>query len=304
MVLDSFLVMLKVQVALVIYLSIGIFVRKKGIVSAQSRKDFIDFVMMVTMPCMVFNSFDQDFGISQLRLASDILAISLSACVFSILLGKIIYNRYPHSKKSIMQYGTLISNSVFAGMPIVESAYGSLGLFYASIFIIPSRIFMWSAGISLFTTSDLKTKLKQVLLNPPMIAVFLGIARMLFAIKIPQSVNSAIVNIGNCTTAMSMIIIGMVLADIPVKSIFEKGVFYLSGVRLLVIPVVLLIALRILHIDHTITSVAVIILAMPVGTTATMLAKIYGGDYEFASKCVLVSTVLSFLTLPLVTLFT
>ena len=100
-------------------------------------------------------------------------------------------------------------------VPQVQGAYGLLGLFYGSIFLIPLRIFMWSAGISLFVETDWKTKMKNALTNPGMIAVFLGLPRMLLQIPLPAAMDTVIQTVGDCTTPLSMIVIGMVVADFP-----------------------------------------------------------------------------------------
>ena len=103
--------------------------------------------------------------------------IAQHVCFGSMLLGKLLYRRYPYEKSSILRYGTLITNASFAGMTIISGAYGQKALFYASVFIIPNRIFMWSAGISLFTQADLKTRIKNVVLSPGIIAIALGVLR-------------------------------------------------------------------------------------------------------------------------------
>ena len=76
----------------------------------------------------------------------------------------------------------------------------------------------------------------------------------------------------------------------------------MSFVRLIGIPLVTLVILKLLHVDSMTTAVAVTLLAMPVGSTASLLAKKYGSDYEFGSQVVFVTTILSLVTVPLITL--
>lgn len=295
--------MVKIQAVLLIYLLVGAYVRKKNIISDQSQQSFIDFLIRIALPCMIFESFHQELSAKELLSASLILAVSFGISVMSLLLGKVLYRRYPSNRKSILQYGTLISNSGFAGLPLVDSAYGSLGLFYASVFVIPNRIFMWSAGISLFTEADVKTRLKNIFLNPGIIAVFLGLFRMLTQFHLPTFVDTAVKSIGNCTASMSMIVVGTILADIPIKNVLDKDAIFLSFIRLIFLPAMTLIVLKFAQFETIPTAVGVILTAMPVGTTTALLGKKYNADAEFASKCVLSSTVLSLLTVPILTLF-
>ena len=139
--------------------------------------------------------------------------IALAMAMVALLLGKVLYNRFPYEEKSILQYGTLVSNSGFAGLPVVSGAYGDEGLFLGSLFIIPTRILMWSAGISLFTQADSKDAFKKVMTNPGIIAVELGLVRMLLQIPLPHFVDTAVDNLGACTSPLAMALVGAILAD-------------------------------------------------------------------------------------------
>ncbi|WP_069998654.1 AEC family transporter [Cellulosilyticum sp. I15G10I2] len=301
--MQNFYSMVNIQAILFIYLLVGVYANKRKIINSKTRQSYIDFIIQIALPCMIFNSFNQDISIEQLKYASIILVVSFLICLFSMLLGKVLYRKYPFEKRSILQYGAIISNAGFAGLPLVAAAYGELALFYASVFVIPNRIFLWSAGISLFTEADRKTKIKSALLNPGMIAVGLGLIKMLLGIQLHPSVVSVIKNIGDCTGPLSMIIVGTILAEISIKNVFEKGVFNLTFIRLILIPVVVMVSMKLLQMDPTAIKVAVVLTAMPVGTTTALLAQKYGADYTFGSKCVFVSTVLSMITVPILTIF-
>lgn len=252
---------------------------------------------------MVFDSFNQTFSAEKGKIIILALSVAFVVCMISFLLGKVIYNRCPASERCIMQYGTLVSNAGFAGLPLISSAYGAEALFIASIYIIPTRIFMWSAGISLFTDAPFKTKFKNVMLNPGIIAVELGLVRMLLNIELPSVINTAIKNIGGCTSAMSMIIVGAILAEVDIKTVISKNVLYLVFIRQLLLPFLVLVAMKTLGMDYLLTCVAVILTGMPVGSTTAILAQKYGADYKFGSKCVFMSTVLSLITVPILALF-
>ena len=301
--MQNFYSMINIQAILFIYLLVGVYANKRNIINNKNRQSYIDFIIQIALPCMIFNSFNQDISVEQLKYASIILLVSFLICLFSMLLGKLVYRKYPFEKRSILQYGAIISNAGFAGLPLVAAAYGETALFYASVFVIPNRIFLWSAGISLFTEADMKTKVKNALFNPGMIAVGLGLIKMLLGIQLHPSALSVIKNIGDCTGPLSMIIIGTILAQISVKNAFEKGVLNLTFVRLIFIPVVVMVLMKLLKMDPVAIKVAVILTAMPVGTTTALLAQKYGADYTFGSKCVFVSTVLSMITVPIIAIF-
>jgi predicted permease len=111
--------------------------------------------------------------------------------------------------------------------------------------------------------------------------------------------NEAIANIGNTVSPISMIVVGAILADVNIKTIFEKSVFYIAGVRLLLLPLLTIGIISVFNLDPTISGVALVLTAMPVGTTTALLAAKYNADVDFASKCVFVTTMLSLITVPL-----
>jgi predicted permease len=231
-----------------------------------------------------------------------VIIIAFGIAISALLLGKILYRNYPPDKKSIMQYGTIVNNAGFAGLPLAGEIFGDIGLFYASFFLIPNRIFMWTAGISLFEKTDPKTKWKNILLNPNIIAVELGLLRCLLPIKLPYFLDYSIDKIGATVSPLSMIIVGAILADVDIKSIFDKTVFFVAGVRLILLPLLTIGIVSLLHLDTTISGVALVLTAMPVGTTTALLAAKYHADVAFASKCVFITTLASLITVPILML--
>lgn len=301
--MDSFFKMVDVQTVLFIYMAVGFGCRKAGIFNDVARDKLTDFVVFVTLPCMIFESFNMAFSLESLKQGALALLIAVGMSCVALLLGKVLYNRFPYEEKSILQYGTLVSNSGFAGLPVVSGAYGDEGLFLGSLFIIPTRILMWSAGISLFTRADAKQAVKKVLLNPGIIAVEVGLVRMLFQIPLPHFVDTAVDNLGGCTSPMAMALVGAILVDVPLKTVFDLKSFYLVAVRQFLLLGICLAALRLLHVDPLTIGVSVVITGMPIGSTTAILAQKYVADAKFASKCVFISTLTSLVTVPILTLF-
>lgn len=294
--------MLEAQLILLAYMAVGIYCMKRGFIDANTKKKLVDLILQITLPCMIFNSFNKPLTPEILIQTAMILLVAFCISILSYLLGKMIYRRYPLEKRSILQYCTLVNNSGFLGMPMVASVYGSDGLFAASIFIIPNRIFMWTAGLSVFTTADFKTKCRNILLNPCIITVFLGLARRLSGFPVPVFLDKAIENIGGVTSPLSMMVIGTMLVGLPWKRLLEPSIFYLAFVRLLALPVAALALLNLLHVDPILTGVSLILTGMPAGSTSALLAAKYGADEDYASRCIVTTTLLSLATIPLLML--
>ena len=301
--MDSFTRMLNAQLILLLYMAVGIFCIKKQLIDQHTKKKLIDIILKITLPCMIFESFNQDLTPEILKQVLAIFLVALFLSILAYFLGKILYNRYPPEKKSILQYCTLVNNSGFLGMPMVSAVYGAEGLFAASIFIIPARIFMWTAGLAVFTVSDFRTKCKNIFLNPCIIAVFLGLFRRMTGLWIPGFLDTGINNIGAITSPLSMMVIGTMMVGVPWKKLLEPSIFYLSFVRLIALPAIALIILHLIYMDSTLIGVAAIITGMPAGSTSALLASKYGADEDYASRCIITTTILSLVTVPLLILF-
>ena len=141
------------------------------------------------------------------------------------------------------------------------------------------------------------------MLNPGIIAVEVGLIRMILQIPLPHFVDSAVDNLGACTSPLAMALVGAILADVPLKTVFDPKSFYLVAVRQFLLPGICLVALRLLGMDPLTIGVSVVITGMPIGSTTAILAQKYGADAKFASKCVFISTLTSLVTVPILTLF-
>ena len=303
--MDSFSRMISTQAIMVVYMIVGYYCSRKAIIDKNTQTKLTDFVLRITLPCMVFQSFDVRLTGEVLLGASLALGVAFLMCFLGWLAGKFLYNRYPYEKKSILQYGTLVNNSGFLGLPIVNSVLGDEAMLLATIFIIPNRIFMWTAGISIFThDGDKRGAMKKVILNPCMIAVYLGLIRSFTGFMLPDFLDSALSSLGNATTPLSMVLIGSMMTALRPGDLMDWSVVYLGIVRLLALPLMCLAVMRVMGAEEMVTACSVILTAMPAGTTTALLAAKYGADAVYGTKCVLTNTLFSILTIPIITLLT
>ena len=301
--MDSFMNMLSTQALMLIYMCVGYYCKKKNIFDKATEVKLTDLVLRITMPCMVFNSFNMKLTMEFLKEASTCLAMAFVICGSGWVIGKFAFNRYPYDKKSILQYATLVNNCGFLGFPIVSSMIGEEGLVLAAIFIIPNRIFMWTAGISIFNSdTDKKQAALKVMMNPCMIAVYLGILQAALQLPIPGFVQKSLTGLGNCTTPITMLLIGSMLTALTLDSFKDWSTIYYAIIRLAVLPVFALVFMRAFGADDILVTCGVLLTAMPAGTTTALLAQKYGADAAYGTKIVLTSVLFSMISIPLITL--
>ena len=278
----------------------GIIMKRKNILPGKSREILTDLVMNLILPANIIHSFEVEFNLTILQKFAVVLLIATAAQLVSMICANTFWNRQPENLKAVLQYGTQVSNAGFLGIPVTEGVLGSEGLMYGSVFLIPQRIVMWTAGIAYFTKSaDWKDTFKKLAKNPCIIAVYIGFFLMLTQLQLPEMLENTLVKLGACTTPLTSILIGIMVADVDYRTLVSPLIFLLTAVRQLVLPALVFLGCRLLHIDPILTGVSVLLVGMPVGSTTPILAAKYGGDYVFAGKCVILSTVLSLFTVPL-----
>jgi predicted permease len=291
--------LLTLQLNMFILILAGLILKKIGMIGNEGQRNLTDLVIYLVLPCNIIKSFMIDFSVKILYSFAGILVISLLIQIGCTLLGKVLYNWTDPEQKKCLQYGTICSNAGFLGNPIAEGVFGSMGLALASIYLIPQRIVMWSGGIAVFTESpDKKSMVKKVLTHPCIIACEIGILLMLTQYQLPGFLTASVQTISNCNTALSMMVIGMILADVSIKTMIDRKVLFYSIIRLLLIPILVYIPCRLLHIDSVVMGTSVLLAAMPAGATTSILASKYNGDAVFATKLVVFSTMASLLTTP------
>ncbi len=295
--------MLNTQALMFIYVVTGIIMAKTHILRHEARSSFIHLLLDITLPCMILNSFNVETGIDELIAAGKIMIISSGVIIISWLLAKVLWRKESPARRAVLEFSTMFSNAGNAGMPIVASVFGETGVFFASFYLLPVRILIWTAGLSLFVDeADFRKKLLILLKTPSVLVVFIGIALMFMPFKLPVVLSTAIKNIGDMTGPLSMMIIGAALGESDLGAAFEAGAFRLTAVRLVVLPVVFMLVLRLAGVEAILWEVTVVLTAMPAAANTEIFAEMYGKDYQFAARCVVVSTVLSLVSVPVLTL--
>ena len=291
--------LLDLQLMMFVLMSVGYVLRKNGTVTKEGRSVLTDLIINVILPCNIITAFCIDFDRKILISGMQVLVISVVLQLFCTFLAAFAYRKLDKKKRMVLQYATVCSNAGFLGNPIAEGLYGFMGLLYASIYLIPQRIVMWSAGVSYFTESPSKRDvIKKVLKHPCIIAVEIGIIMMLTGFRFPEFLQRSVKSLGGCSTAITMLFIGTVLADAGLHNLLSRMTVLFSVVRLILLPFAVAAGCYLFHVGGTAAGLSVVLAAMPAGSTTAILAAKYHGDEVFATQCVVITTVLSMIILP------
>lgn len=285
---------------------IGFIVKKRGILNSAVTKKLSELLLKVTNPLLVISSFQVEFTQDILKNVLTVFAFAISAHIVSILLGQILFRHCDRESCKIMKFSAVYSNCGFMGFPLLASLFGSIGVLYGSVYIAAFNMFVWTNGVMIFSDNkkpDRQT-IKKILLHPGIISVVIGILLFIFSVKLPAPVASAIEMAGSMTTPLSMLIIGATIADCELKKLFKGwNIYYITAVRLIFIPLLAFAVLKLIGLPDMLLKVCVLLVAMPIATTTAIFAELYDSDSIFASRAVVLSTLMSIVTIPLFMLF-
>ena len=301
---------LLIQQVLIMFLLAGIgyicFRTKK--ITMEGCRTISNILIYLSLPCVIMNSFLVEFSKEKLMgLVYSSLAAAL-VMVISIAVSHLFF-----SKDAILNFASSFSNPGFFGVPLIVATVSDGAVFYVAAFIAFANLLQWSYGVALLTidTSGPKEKgaWKKLLPSPKrfftapfMIATLIGMFFFLTRLPMPTLVNKVIQYISGLNTPLAMFIIGIYLAQTkPAAMIKKRKLYVLSAVRLLLIPLVSMLVLFFLPAEFAEMKMALLIAAAcPTGSNVVVYAQLYDSDYSYAVETVIISTLLSIITLPLI----
>lgn len=279
----------------------GVVLKKIGVLDSSGKKTLTDLCVDIVIPCNIVKSFLVGFQPDVIRACAGLLVVGFLLQILCVVFNKFLFNRYAEQQRKVLQYCTIVSMGGFLGNPVAEGVFGDLGLLYTSMFLIPMRVVMWSAGTSYFVagSTDKKKVIKNVLTHPCLVAVYIGLILMVTQLQLPEMLVSAVKSVGGCNSALTMFIIGTILADVKLTTIVNPTTVAFSVFRLGILPAIALGVSRLFGLDTVATGIAVLMTGMPAGATAAIFAARYDSDAPFATSCVVLTTLISMFTLPM-----
>lgn len=306
--IDFFLTLQKVSV-LFLLIVIGFVAGKSKLISETGQKDITQLVLYVTMPATIFSAMQLEMNQERLNTAITILGIMVFCYVVMFIVGYSLSRKLPltEGRKDVFSTALLLSNTSFMGYPIIQSLLGEEALFYAVVgagFIF--EVVSWSLGVYLISrnaSSDATISVRKIILSPGILSIIVGLIFFIGQWQVPEPVNSVITTLSPATSPLAMIVIGLMLSRSNIKEAFQNPILYLAaGVKLLAVPVIITLILKLVGFSGPELVIPVMMISMPTASYVAMFSANYGNDGKFASQIVFLSSLLSMVTIPIVTL--
>ena len=289
----------------------GIYARKINILDWSSTKKLSAFLLNVTQPLMIITSFQIDFDAEKLKEGAGIFILSVCIHVFvaaaSFLLFKPVKD---FEKRKVFQLSAIFGNCAFLGFPVLKVVFGDdLGIFYGAFYTMFFNIFIWTYGVYLIskkenadeTGNKIKFPVRKIFLNAGMISSAAGILIFALRIKMPPFLFNSAKLVGDMTFPLAMVIIGSLICDIKLREIFaKKQNYYFIFIKLIILPVIILCACRLLSLPRLYLYMGALMTAMPSAANAAIFAETYESDAQCGAANVGLSTLLSIVSIPFI----
>lgn len=299
-------------VVLVVVLAVpGYVLRKTKLLPEGSANILAVLLLYVAQPCLMMSSLlGKTFSE---KLLPDFAAVAVFAVVLQLLvyfIAKLAF--FPvkeDSTRRICVVSSYLGNVGFMGIPVIKALFpqNDTLVLYTVIFNIVFNAMSWTLAVYAITGDKSKIKPWKIIVNPPTIATLVALPFFFCNVFVPENIVTTIGYLGDMTLPLSMIILGVRLADIPAVNIVKGWPVYgVAAIKLVVSPLVALGAILLVRLAVPIgTDVIValyIIFAMPSASIALNFAESFGGDAATAARAALLNTIFCILTIPLLTL--
>ena len=300
--------MTEVMLTLFAIVVAGYVAGKLGYLGGDFDRQLSRLVINITCPALILSS-AMTGDLPDRRFILPLLLISL--VTYAVLTGiAFVLPRYLTGNKAdegAIGFALLFGNVGFMGYPVVASIFGHEAVFYAAVLNVVNTFAVFTIGTILITGRNEVEGArfqKKVLYSTPMIAAYMTILIVALGLdEIPGFISQPLTMIGNITVPAALLIIGSSMSQLSPRTMIGNGTVYVTSLfRLVILPVGIYYLCRMLGFSDFVVNINTIVIAMPVATYGTILCLKYGKDTTTMTEVTFITTLLSMLTIPALTM--
>ncbi len=264
---------------------------------------FSQIIVRMTAPCLVFYGI---IGNREKLLSGSLLQVVLAVAGVVALAGglSVLLFRGRHLRadhRTVLRVATMFGNVSFLGIPLCYGLFGQEGLMYASLYAAAQDSLYWSVGVAMMGGGQGRLDWKR-LLNPSLIGIALAALLVATGIHVPAFIVKTASTVGAATLPLSLLVVGAGFHGVKLDGRTLSGLLPVAGLKLVFVPAVMVLALSLVPMDPVARAVLAMEMAMPSAAATVALARTNGQDWQFAAGAVMLTTLLSAATVPLMAL--
>lgn len=294
-----------VMTILLLLVVAGYAANKLGYMDEEFDRKLSNFVIDISAPSLILSSV-MGSELPDRSLILPLLGVGMITYVImtvvSLALSRIMSS--DSVTRGIIGFMLVFSNVGFIGYPVAQALFGTQAVFYAAVINFANTLFIFTLGVWQVSGDKEKIKLHvRNFLNPGLAACYIAIIICAFQVHTPQVIAQPLTLIGNITVPGALLIIGSSMAQIPLRKMVGTPVVYAVAVlHMLILPLGLHYLLLSLGMDPFVVRINTVLIAMPVASFGVMFCRRYGRDTTLMTEGTFITTVLSVVTIPLLTL--
>lgn len=303
---------------ILVLMAIGYIARKRGVVSAVGTSEMVRVLIAVIYPCLIFSSVTR-LNASELADNWIMPVMALAIAGTGLLLGLValrFMKGVDQQRASAFLFQNTINNYLFLPLPLVMLIWKEQGVALLVFASMGFELTVWTVGVFLFNRSSKLAEGVRMMFGPPLIALLFSISwvcvRDLLQPELPASGFFSDLarrllelsyfgtdTVGKATVAVSMIVSGSRIAALDVRAAFDKQVWIVSALRLVVTPVIFILLLKQIPMDEMAYGILAVVAVMPAAVASLVFSERFGGDSDFIATTLLVTHLGAVVTIPL-----
>lgn len=303
----SFFITLTAVATMLFYALPGFLLVKAKSVPASAIPFFTKLLLFVCQPCLTFTSLiKMPFSPQSVLKLLLCFFLTLAFQGFLMLLYFLLFKKKRRDIKwRVVNLAAIFSNCGFLGVPLLEKLLPDHpeAAAYSCVFALTMHMIGWSAGLYILSLDKKYISPKKILVNPATLALIVALPFFIFGLSLPDALSEMVGLLAKMSTPLCMIVMGMRLATAKLRSVFGVKLQYLSVLlNQIVFPLFAFGVLYFLPIDGALKATIVILSACPVASMVQNYAELLGKGQETAANTVLLGTISSVFTIPLICL--
>ncbi len=303
---------------ILVLMAIGFMARKRGMVSAVGTSEMVRVLIAVIYPCLIFSSVTR---LNAQELAANWImpAMALAIAGTGLMLGLAALRcmkGVDQQRASAFLFQNTINNYLFLPLPLVMLLWGAEGVALLVFASMGFELTVWTVGVFLFNRSSKLSEGIRMMFGPPLMALIFSIGwvciRDLAQPTLPDSGFIAELlrrllelfyfgaeTVGKATVAVSMVVSGSRIAALDVRAAFDRHVWIVSALRLVVTPVIFILILKLIPMGELAYGILAVVATMPAAVASLVFSERFGGDSDFIATTLLVTHLGAIVTIPL-----
>ena len=311
--MEGFFNAVSASLVLLLLMAVGYFMGRVGWMTAGEKRFVSKYIVNIAVPCNCITGLLNNLDHNSLLQAGVMVLFAMLGVAVTLLISIVLAQllRLPRERWGVFVAMAAFSNTLFVGLPVSTQLFGDACIPYVMMYYLANTTFVQSAGIVLIERSGTKgggktsplAFARELLTKPPIVTVIFSILLLVLDLRLPEPIMTWAGYISQSVSPLALIYCGYIIFELGLKNLrLMRGLPVMLLTRLGLAPVVCWFFCHLAGMSGLAMSVFVVESALPVVSQVPVLAGAYGADDKYAATGAVLSTLGSFISIPILML--